>query len=103
MTYMMKLLSMTWKNIKRDGIHNMILIIFVIAAVFFMNNALGSFRYCRYLNHFVKDTGLYDSYIYSAYPNKEPYHEVDGEDLSPKAHQYMRTEAAGGHCKGTGK
>lgn len=92
MGHILKLLYMTWKNIKRNGFHNLIIIVFVITAVFFMNNAISSFRYSRYLNHYVETTGLYESYMYSGFQNKAAYYRDTEENMEIKAVAYIQNE-----------
>lgn len=95
MNRFMKIFHITVKNISRNIIHNIIIAVFVVAAVFFMNISLASFRYSHYLNEFAKLSGLYDSFMYVADSNKDAYFgysESTGEDLSEKARAYVAAE-----------
>lgn len=92
MTYLIKLSSITLKNIGRDGIRNIIIVIFVAVSVFLMNISLATFRHCRYLNRLIESSGLYDSYMYAGTPTKQVYYDNDEEDMIFKANDYVRRE-----------
>lgn len=95
MNHFFKILRITRKNISRNMIHNLIMVVFVAAAVFFMNISLASFMYSNYLNEFAKTSGLYDSFMYAGETNKHAYFEYmesTGEDLSEKTREYVADE-----------
>lgn len=92
MNRFLKIIRITVKNISRNMVHNLIMAVFVVAAVFFMNISLASYRYSHYLNEFAKTSGLYDSFMYAGQPNKHAYSEYlesSGEDLTEKAMAYV--------------
>lgn len=90
MNHIIKLLRISLKNIGQNKVHNIILIIFVMSAVFFMNISLSSFRHCMYQNTLVQSSGLYDSYIYAGIPSKQTYYNDSGEDMFLAADNYVR-------------
>lgn len=92
MNYFSKTLLITIKNLKRDSVHNIIIIIFVMIAVFFMNNSLSIARYCTYLNTIIKSSGLYETYMYVATPTKQAYYENDETDMLDEANNYVKHE-----------
>lgn len=84
-------------------VHNIIMAVFVVAAVFFMNISLASYRYSHYLNEFAKTSGLYDSFMYAGQPGKHVYNdylERTGENLEEKAMAYVGDELK--HLKADG-
>lgn len=90
-----KIFRIIKKNIRCNMGHNVIMIVFVVAAVFFMNVSFASFRYSYYLNEFAKTSGLYGSFMYAGIPNKHAYSEHmenTGEDLSEKAKSNVANE-----------
>lgn len=90
MNHIIKLLRISLKNIGQNKVHNIILIIFVMSAVFFMNISLSSFRHCMYQNTLVQSSGLYDSYMYAGIPSKQTYYNDSGEDMFLAADNYVR-------------
>lgn len=90
MNHIIKLLKISWKNIGQNGVHNMIVMIFVICSVFFMNISLSSFRHCIYQNTLVQSAGLYDLYMYAGIPSKQTYYDNSSEDMFLAADYYVR-------------
>ena len=92
MNRILKLIKISARNIGQNIIHNIILIIFVISLVFFMNISLSSFRHCMYQNTLVQSSGLYDSYMYAGVPAKQVYYSESGEDMYLAADKYVTNE-----------
>ncbi len=89
MNQIIKLLKISFKNVRQNGIHNMMVMIFVICSVFFMNISLSSFRHCIYQNTLVQASGLYDSYMYTGTPSKQVYYNNSSEDMFLEADNYI--------------
>lgn len=70
---MLKSIKIIAKNFKSGLVRNIIMIVFVALAVYFMNLSLSEFMHQEYINNFVKDCGLYDNYMYVTYPDKAPF------------------------------
>ena len=92
MNRILKLIKISARNIGQNIIHNIILIIFVISSVFFMNISLSSFRHCMYQNTLVQSSGLYDFYMYAGVPAKQVYYSESGEDMYLAADKYVTNE-----------
>ena len=92
MNRILKLIKISARNIGQNIIHNIILIIFVISSVFFMNISLSSFRHCMYQNTLVQSSGLYDFYMYAGVPAKQVYYSESGEDMYLVADKYVTNE-----------
>lgn len=95
MNRFLKIIRITVKNISCNMVHNIIIAVFVVIAIFFMNISLASYRYSHYLNEFAKTSGLYDSFMYAGQPNKHAYSEYlesTGENLDEKAMAYVGDE-----------
>lgn len=75
MNRLLKIIRITVKNTSCNMVHNIIIAVFVVIAIFFMNVSLASYRYSHYLNEFAKTSGLYDSFMYAGQPNKHAYSE----------------------------
>lgn len=88
-----KLSHIIIKNICRSKLRNFIMVLFIVAAVFFMNLSLASFRYGNELNEFARTSGLYDSFMFVGMPAKQVYFEYSGEkDLFVEANKYVADE-----------
>ncbi|MDE7230369.1 MAG: ABC transporter permease [Oscillospiraceae bacterium] len=84
----MKPLKIILSNLKKDAVHNLIMIVFVALSVFFMDITLSEFMHMNYINNAVKNCGLYEEYIYAAPPSK---HIVgDGMDLHNSLWEYEK-------------
>ena len=68
-----------FSNLKKDALHNIIMIVFVALSVFFMDITLSEFMHMNYINNAVKSCGLYEEYIYAEPPSK--HISGDGMDL----------------------
>lgn len=66
----MKPLKIMLSNLKKDALHNIIMIVFVALSVFFMDITLSEFMHTNYINNAIKNCGLYEEYIYAAPPSK---------------------------------
>lgn len=66
----MKPLKIILSNLKKDALHNIIMVVFVALSVFFMDITLSEFMHMNYINNAVKSCGLYDDYIYAEPPSK---------------------------------
>lgn len=75
----MKPLKIMFSNLKKDALHNIIMIVFVALSVFFMDITLSEFMHMNYINNAVKSCGLYEEYIYAEPPSK--HISGDGMDL----------------------
>ena len=78
----MRTLKIIFGNIKKDALHNIVMMAFVGAAIFIMEIALSRFRFQEYTNNLVKDCGMYDNYMYVSTIDKYVYNEEykDGEE-----------------------
>lgn len=75
-----------FSNLKKDALHNIIMIVFVALSVFFMDITLSEFMHMNYINNAVKSCGLYEEYIYAEPPSK---HLVgDGMELTKSLWDY---------------
>lgn len=90
MDNLLKLLKITSKRLKQNFFRNIIIIIFVMTAVFFMNISLSTLRHCIYQNTLAHSSGLYDSYMYAGLPSKQAYYNNNGTDMFQKADEYIR-------------
>ena len=82
----MKPLKIILSNLKKDALHNIIMIVFVALSVFFMDITLSEFMHMNYINNAVKSCGLYEEYIYAEPPSK---HLVgDGTELTASLWDY---------------
>lgn len=88
----MKALKIIFANLKRDALHNIIMIIFVTLAVFFMDISLSRFMHMKYINNFVNDCGLYENYIYIAPPSKSVYSQLTATNYIYEQLEQMRSE-----------
>lgn len=66
----MKPLKIMFSNLKKDALHNIIMIVFVALSVFFMDITLSEFMHMNYINNAIKNCGLYEEYIYAEPPSK---------------------------------
>ncbi|MBQ9984174.1 MAG: ABC transporter permease [Lachnospiraceae bacterium] len=89
---LIRLSIITVKKLRRDRVRNIIIVLFVISAVFLMNIALSTFRHCEYLNTFARSSGLYDRYMYAGTPTKQVYYNAEGINKLEKAEEYVRKE-----------
>lgn len=84
----MKPLKIIFSNLKKDALHNIIMIVFVALSVFFMDITLSEFMHMNYINNAVKSCGLYEEYIYAEPPSK---HLVgDGMELTASLWDYEK-------------
>lgn len=75
-----------FSNLKKDALHNIIMIVFVALSVFFMDITLSEIMHMNYINNAVKSCGLYEEYIYAEPPSK---HLVgDGMELTKSLWDY---------------
>lgn len=81
----MRTLKIIFGNIKRDALHNIVMMAFVGVAIFIMEIALSRFRFQEYTNDLVKDCGMYDNYMYVSTIFKDAYDKEhkDGEAYDP--------------------
>lgn len=81
----MRTLKIIFGNIKKDALHNIVMMAFVGVAIFIMEIALSRFRFQEYTNDLVKDCGMYDNYMYVSTIFKDAYDKEhkDGEAYDP--------------------
>lgn len=76
----MRTLKIIFGNIKKDALHNIVMMAFVGVAIFIMEIALSRFRFQEYTNNLIKDCGMYDNYIYVSALSKGVYSKYDNEE-----------------------
>lgn len=87
---MLKVFKIIFDNMKKDLLHNSIMIVFVGISVFLMNISLSRFLHQEYINNIVREYGLYDNYMYAAPPDKAVYERDAG--LKTAALKYVRAQ-----------
>ena len=87
---MLKLFKIIFDNMKKDLLHNSIMIVFVGISVFLMNISLSRFIHQEYINNIVREYGLYNNYMYAAPPDKAAYERDAG--LKTAALKYVRAQ-----------
>ena len=60
----LKQLKIILGNIRKDALNNIIMFVFVTFAVFLMDISLSRFMHWGYINNVVRDSGLYEDYMY---------------------------------------
>lgn len=76
----MRTLKIIFGNIKKDALHNIVMMAFVGVAIFIMEIALSRFRFQEYTNNLVKDCGMYENYMYVSAESKGVYSKYDNEE-----------------------
>ena len=89
---MLKLLKIIFGNIKKDILHNIIMIVFVAISIFLMNISLSRFMHQEYINNIVREYGLYDNYMYAAPPDKSSYYKNDYSSNKASPGKYVRDQ-----------
>lgn len=76
----MRTLKIIFGNIKKDALHNIVMMAFVGVAIFIMEIAQSRFRFQEYTNNLVKDCGMYENYMYVSAESKGVYSKYDNEE-----------------------
>lgn len=93
-----KITYLSVSNYNHNFIGNILVGVFTVLAVFFMNISFSSYRYEVILNKTIKESGLENSFMYIGYPNKHVYAENEG--MNEKAEKYVSEKLS--HLKESG-